>query len=232
MPQFGEEANQECRVLLVEDEQRLRDLLLRAIPDMGFAARGCGSAEEALRQMEADPAQIIVLDLNLPGMSGLEFLEALRKRKVSSAVIILTGFGDLDTARKAIHLDIVDFLTKPCPLGELEVALDRARRRVQPHVASLTSPLVLKARMLGATPGSAGEGAAGGKSAKEQAAEMAKDAELRSQRLDDLERVHILAALKRHSGNRTATAHELGISLRTLYYRLSEYQKAGMMEGE
>jgi len=218
-------SDQACRVLIVEAEVRLRDVLVRAVRDMGFEPQGCRTAEEAVKQMEAAAAPIIVLDLHLPGMSGLEFVGIVHQRWRGTAVVILTGFGDLEAARQAIHLDVVDFLTKPCPLGELEVALDRALRRSQPQSASLKGPLLTRpAAAQAAAAGLPAEPAAGA-SAEELAADRAR-------RLDEVERLHILAALKRHEGNRTATARELGISLRTLYYRLSEYQKAGLLPPE
>lgn len=192
-------------VLLVEDEPRLRELLVRSIGDMGFPCRGARSAEEALRILEESAADIVILDLNLPGMQGMDFLDQLRQHWPRIAPIILTGFGDLESAKRAIHLDVVEFLTKPCHLGDLEVALDRARRRLAER------PIPTKPRL----------------TFQEQTppppikpldpSEPAK--------LDDVERQHILAALARHDGNRAATAAELGISLRTLYYRLNQYQK-------
>jgi DNA-binding NtrC family response regulator len=223
MPTIEEGPEPACRVLLVEDEGRLRDLLVRAVRDMGFDSQGCRTAEEAVKLMEAGPAPIVVLDLNLPGMSGLEFLEVVHQRWRNTAVVILTGFGDLPAARKAMHLDAVDFLTKPCPLGDLEVALDRARRRSQPQASSLKGPLLTH------PPAPDRPAAPAGTAGAPTAEDLAAD---RTHRLDEVERLHILAALKRHDGNRTATAHELGISLRTLYYRLSEYQKAGLLPAE
>lgn len=189
----------EIRVLVVEDESRMRELLARAIESWGLPTLAARSAEEALRLMESDPARIALLDLNLPGMSGMECFEEIRRRWPQTQVIILTGFGDLDSARRAIHLDVVEFLTKPCHLGELEVAIDRARRR-------LAEPDALPQTLEPSDDPSAADAPA---------------------TLDELERQHILAALARHNGNRAATAAELGISLRTLYYRLNEYQKQG-----
>jgi DNA-binding NtrC family response regulator len=187
-------------VLVVEDEARLRELLLRAIPQMGFAPAGARSAEEALRLMEKSPSPIMLLDLNLPGMSGMELFGLLRQRWPQTQVVILTGFGDLEAAREAIRLDVVDFLTKPCSLGDLEVALDRARKRLGPPRPDVGPD---------AGPDSIVSDNAGPPT------------------LDDIERQTILAALERHRGNRAATAAELGISLRTLYYRLAEYQRQG-----
>ncbi len=121
---------QHARVLIVEDEPRLRELLMEVIPEMGFVAVAAKSAEDAGRLMATDPCQIAMLDLQLPLMSGMEFFQQIRNRWPATAVIILTGFGDLTTAREAIRLDVVDFVTKPFHLRDIEIALDRARKRL------------------------------------------------------------------------------------------------------
>ena len=183
------------RVLIVEDEGRLRDLLVEEIGDMGFAARSVRSGEEARRIMSEDPHEIILLDLHLPGLGGMEFFEQLRMTWPAAQVVILTGYGDLEAARRAIHLDVVDFLSKPCRMKELETALDRARRRIT-----------------GSSP-----------DAHDPSAAEAPDVPP----LKQSEREQIISALAKHGGNRTAAAQALGISRRTLHYRLSEYRKQG-----
>ncbi|HEY8668419.1 MAG TPA: response regulator [Tepidisphaeraceae bacterium] len=197
---MSEGTSQNVRVMVVEDEPRLRELLMHALTDWGMAVTGARSGEEALRLAGAEPPQIAVLDLNLPGMGGMECLEQLRQKSPDLQAIVLTGFGDLEAAKKAIHLNVVEFLTKPCHLGDLEVALDRARRRLPERM-----PTVLEEMPDSVVPPHVPSGAT----------------------LDEVERQHILAALARNNGNRAATAAELGISLRTLYYRLTEYQKQG-----
>lgn len=186
----------EARVLVVEDETRLRDLLTRAVSGWGFETAAARSGEEALRLNEARPFDIAILDLNLPGMDGLETLRRLRIASPNLQAIVLTGFASIESAKQAVHLDVVEFLTKPCHLGELEQAIDRALRRMAP-----TAPAVLDQPDL--PPPSAG------------------------MTLEEVERQHILLALRRNNGNRTATAQELGISRRTLYYKLEEYQRQG-----
>lgn len=199
------------RVLLVEDESRLRDMLNRAIRDMGFVITAVGSAEAGLRVIDQRQCDIIIIDLNLPGMGGMELFEQLRQRQADVQVIVLTGFGDLETARKAIHMDVVDFLSKPCALGDLEVALERARARCTklPELREIEDP---------PEPAPAAAPDAGANTLPAPAP------------LEEVERQHILAALKRHSGNRAAAAAELGISLRTLYYRLELYQRQGLLQ--
>jgi DNA-binding NtrC family response regulator len=187
------------KVLIVDDEARLRELLLDVIPDMGFPAIAARSAEEAKRLMETDPCDILLLDLRLPLMCGMDFFEYVRVRWPGAQVIILTGFGDIEAARKAIHLDVVDFLSKPCHLQDLEVALNRARERVcnRPPISPLAHD---------------------GKTA----ALLLTDAN--NATLAESEKRQILAALARNDGNRTAAATELGISRRKLHYRLNEYR--------
>lgn len=189
------------RVLVVEDEPRLRELLLKVIGGWGFDVSAVRSGEEALRTVSASDASespdILVLDLNLPGMDGMDALRRLRERLPAVQAVVLTGFASLEAARQAIHLDVVEFLTKPCHLGELEQSLDRAARRLAP-AAPPTAP---------ALPDS--------------------PAQTGGMTLEEVERRHILDALARNGGNRTATAAELGISRRTLYYKIAEYQRQG-----
>ncbi|MGD0464503.1 MAG: response regulator [Tepidisphaeraceae bacterium] len=194
---------EEVRVLIVDDEGRLREVLTRAITSWGFQVASARSGEEALRLMHASKFDVSIVDLDLPGISGIELFEKLRAIHPEHQVIVLTGFGNLEAARAAIRLDVVDFLEKPCPLGELEKSLHRATQRL---VRPMPQPL-------------------------EAAAEETQGPES-VQKLEDVEREHIISALRRNDGNRTATAIELGISRRTLQYKLSEYQRQGFAVDE
>jgi DNA-binding NtrC family response regulator len=193
-------------VLIVEDEQRMRELLLRSLTNWGFEASAARSAEEAMRTVDAAPPDIVLLDLNLPGMDGLQFFHALRQKQPEVQGIVLTGFANIEAAKQAVHMDMVEFLTKPCHLGEVEQALDRAMRRIAPP----EPPIV-------PDPGFAEGGDAFD----------AREDDGSPRTLEEVEREHILSTLQRLGGNRTATATELGISRRTLYYKLTEYQKQG-----
>jgi DNA-binding NtrC family response regulator len=201
-------------VLIVEDEPRLRDLLQRALPDMGMQGRGVGSAEQALKMMEQEPHAILILDINLPGMSGLELLEKVRERWPKTRAVVLTGYGDLDMAKQAIRLDVDDFLTKPTPLGDLERALDRARKKWD----ELTGPKLPKRTVEEEPPP---------RDQMPMYDDDGQELEGAARTLAELERKHILESLSRNDGNREKTANELGISVRKLYYRLAEYQKQG-----
>ena len=200
-------------ILLVEDEPRLREMLIQGTRDMGFLATGVGSAEQALRLLDKQTYPVIIIDLNLPGMGGLDLLRETRQRWPEMQAIILTGFGDLQAARDAIHLEVIDFLTKPCALGELELAISRALRRHQ-QLQPLGFGLLLD---------------------EEEASESidgpaAAPVDESGETMEDLERKAILATVRKHGGNRAAAASELGISIRKLYYRLGQYRRNGFTD--
>jgi len=205
----AENASLGRRVLVVEDESRLRDMLQRAVRDMGFEITTVGSAEAGLRILQDRPVDVLIVDLNLPGMGGLEMLQIVHRRWPDIQPIVLTGFGDLTSAKQAMHMDAVDFLTKPCALGDLEVSLERARQR---RVAKMPALPVLPEPP-----------------PEEREQEIQKPAPLpagyQPMSLEEMEKRHILATLEKNHGNRTLTAQELGISLRKLYYRLGQYQR-------
>jgi len=193
-------------VLIVEDEQRFRELLLRSLTNWGFEASAARSAEEAMRTVEQQPPDIVLLDLNLPGMDGLQFFNALRQKQPEVQGIVLTGFASIEAAKQAVHMDMVEFLTKPCHLGEVEQALDRAMRRIAPPEPPIVPDPTFAEGGDGFEP---------------------RDDDGSPKTLEEVEREHILSTLQRLGGNRTATATELGISRRTLYYKLEGYQKQG-----
>lgn len=206
-------------VLLVEDEHRLSEMLQRALREMGYHAAGVASAEQAMRLMQQRAYPVVIIDLNLPGAGGLDLLRSIREQWPDTQAVILTGFGDLNAARQAIHLDVVDFLTKPCALGDLEIALARAFRRLnhelpsnpvpeedgpddEESLADERRPASRSGTPLEFTPREGNAGLS----------------------LEEVERQTILAVLERHGGSRAAAASELGISIRKLYYRLAQYQ--------
>lgn len=217
-------------VLVVEDEQRLREMLLRAMPDMGFVAEGVGSAEQALKMLKETPRHVLVLDLNLPGMSGLDLLEIVREDWPKIQAIVLTGFGDLEAARQAIHLDVVEFLTKPCTLGDLERALERARRRLMPEPGKGPAQMEFGSPEDVEKPRQMPEAGDDHPNVFHEAEESAEQTSPSEEKLADIERKHILDALEKNGGNRAATARQLGISVRTLYYRLDEYRAQGYFD--
>lgn len=114
------------RLLVIEDESRLASLVAQVADECGWQTRLARSAEEARRLHGFNP-DALATDLVLPNQDGLDYLDSLRKAGWSGPAILMTAFGDLNCARRAIRLGVVELLVKPFDLGELELALARCR---------------------------------------------------------------------------------------------------------
>lgn len=120
-------------ILIVEDDGDFRDSSARWMERKGHQVASAASGAEAISLCDRRRFDVGVFDLNMPGMSGLELLQRIRDDQVDLEVIILTGQGTIDSAVHAMKLGASDYLTKPCPLGELEhrCALARERGRLR-----------------------------------------------------------------------------------------------------
>ena len=119
-------------VHVVDDDDGARTAVVRLLGAAGYVSRGYGSAGEFLMAVSEDAAGCLVLDVRMPGPSGLELQEALARRHSTLPVIFLTGFGDIPMSVRAIKAGAVDFLTKPVQraalIGAVQSALERDAR--------------------------------------------------------------------------------------------------------
>ena len=131
----------EYRVLVVEDDETQRKLLLRLVAEEGFAAEGAGTGEEGLRLMAEDPADVVVLDLHLPDAEGDSVLRAFRERHPWSEVILRTGDESPDAAFQAGRGGAFAYVRKSADpeafFTELARAIERARLRRQVRALEL-----------------------------------------------------------------------------------------------
>ena len=111
-------------VLVVEDEEKLRRVVELQLRTAGFEVEQAASAEDAMRL--AGHADVILTDLRLPGMSGLELLANLRRQDSHTPVIVMTAFGSIETAVEAMKAGAVDFLPKPFSLDHLMTVVNKA----------------------------------------------------------------------------------------------------------
>jgi DNA-binding response OmpR family regulator len=111
------------RVMLVDDEPRFRDLLAEYLGAKGFDVMPVPSGEKALERVGEFRPHLVLLDLLMPGIGGMETLRRLRAGYPGSQVIMVTAIEDLDTARKALAAGAVDYLTKPFSLDYLDSVL-------------------------------------------------------------------------------------------------------------
>ncbi|MFQ5829007.1 MAG: response regulator [Candidatus Methylomirabilia bacterium] len=106
-------------ILVVDDEEDICQLFLRSLALEGFEVAAVGSGPEALAVVDREPPDLIILDLALPGMDGIETLRRIRERGVDSKVLILTAYGTAQRAREALALGAREFVSKPFDLHRL-----------------------------------------------------------------------------------------------------------------
>jgi len=107
-------------LLLVEDEADFRDTCARWMTRKGHRVEQAANGQEALAVCERRQFDVAVVDMNMPGISGLELLERMKSANIETEVIILTGQGTIETAVQAMKMGACDYLTKPFPLDDLE----------------------------------------------------------------------------------------------------------------
>ncbi len=116
----------DARILIVDDEEDTALLLRDALRRRGFTVDSVFSGADCLAYMRRDPVDVVISDVQMPGMTGIELCDQLYRRYPDCAPIVLTGFGQLDTAVAALRVGAWDFLTKPVKTEVLEVAINRA----------------------------------------------------------------------------------------------------------
>lgn len=107
------DSHSEQLVLVVDDDPGVRDSLSMLLESVGLPHRLYGRAQAFLDDIENVAGGCVLLDIRMPGMSGLELQEELRRREVTLPIIFITGHGDISMAVKAMRLGAIDFLTKP-----------------------------------------------------------------------------------------------------------------------
>jgi DNA-binding NtrC family response regulator len=118
-------------VLIVEDEDATRNLCRDVVVDAGLHARTAATTEEALEALEQHPVDIVITDLRIPQMGGLELLKHIREVYPQTAVMVLTQYGTIESAVEATRMGAADYVTKPFHIPELRGKLDRVVRLLE-----------------------------------------------------------------------------------------------------
>jgi two-component system nitrogen regulation response regulator NtrX len=124
------------RVLIVDDDASLSRALAGALKEEGFQAICSVDGQEALRLVHSFRPDVMLLDIWLPGMNGIEILQALQSTDVACPVIMLSGYGTIAMAVKAIQLGAFDYIEKPCSLDRL---VDSIRQACPPRDVAVIS---------------------------------------------------------------------------------------------
>jgi DNA-binding NtrC family response regulator len=114
------------KLLLVDDEERFRDTLAKRLKETGYEVEGAGSGVEALELLAKAKFDIVVMDIQMPGMSGIETLSEIRAKHIGVEVIMLTGHGDVSSAVEGMRLGAYDYLMKPYEYEYLVVKIQEA----------------------------------------------------------------------------------------------------------
>ncbi len=119
------------RLLLVDDEEGIRKVLGLSLKDEGYRVDTAEDGGRALSLFEENEYGMVITDIKMPGMDGLQLLREIKRRRPDTEVIIITGHGEMSSAIEALKLEASDFITKPINPDALTVALQRAEERIQ-----------------------------------------------------------------------------------------------------
>lgn len=108
-----------AKILLVDDEEIFVDNMAKLLTARGYRANTAHNGDAAIRALQEEAVDVIVLDLKMPGMDGITTLKEIQKLDLFAQTLILTGHGSIDSALEAMKFGAYDFLTKPCEIDEL-----------------------------------------------------------------------------------------------------------------
>ena len=146
-------------ILIVDDDQVIRDLLSEGLSGSGYRCETACDGAEGLRKLRSNSFQLVVSDIDMPGMDGVHLLQEIKKTHPDIEIIMLTGVIDVDTAIQSMRLGASDYLTKPFNLAEVRITVERAlekqrllrenreyQRTLEARVAERTAELSRKNR--------------------------------------------------------------------------------------
>jgi two-component system response regulator RegA len=120
-------------LIVVDDDDTFRSQLLRALTRRGFAARGASNADEALALARDESPEMAVVDLRMPGASGLDLVRELKAIDPTTTIVVLTGYGSIATAVEAMRLGAAHYLSKPADVDDILAAFRGESRHNEPE---------------------------------------------------------------------------------------------------
>lgn len=137
-------------VLIVDDEKNVRLMLKNALSDQDYNVRTAVNGEDALEKLSGEEADIVLLDMKLPGMQGMEVLRAIHQRYPHTRVIMVTAYGTVETAVEAMKLGAIDFLRKPFSPEQIRELINEVleRRKLDASELNTFDDLLQYAKLL------------------------------------------------------------------------------------
>ena len=117
------------KILVAEDEEITLKHLINALVKAGYSASGTNNGHDALERIENDHFDLLIADIKMPGLTGIELLEKIREKQIDSEVIIITGFGSISSVVEAMKKGAYDYVTKPFNLDELLLKVGKIREQ-------------------------------------------------------------------------------------------------------
>jgi len=135
--------NTHHRILVVDDEEQMRDLLAKVLERKGYQVAVSADGSEALALLEREPVDLVVTDVRMPGLDGMEALRAIKELNPETIVLIMTGFGSIDQAVQAVKEGAYDYINKPFKIDEMLLTIEKAleERRLRHEVTTLRQEL-------------------------------------------------------------------------------------------
>ncbi len=124
-----EQLSESKTILIIDDEAGMRDMISRLFAESGYATASAPDGASGLAAASGGDYDLVILDMSLPKMSGLDVLAGIKEHKPDIPVIMITAYGSTQTAIEAMRLGAYDFVTKPFELDELQMLVDRALRQ-------------------------------------------------------------------------------------------------------
>ncbi len=118
--------NEKIKILIVDDEEVVRLSHLRSLADTDCHAESAQDGKEALRFMEQHPFDVILLDLSMPDLNGMDVLKIIKQRWPASEVVVITGYPSIESAKEAVRLGAYNYLAKPVGPDEVIKAANDA----------------------------------------------------------------------------------------------------------
>jgi DNA-binding NtrC family response regulator len=118
--------NDRASILIVDDEEIVRRSHLRSLADTGCHAEAAADGTQALQVMERHPFDVVLLDLRLPGLDGMEVLRTIKARWPECEVVVITGYPTIESAKEAVRLGAHDYIAKPVGPADLVRAANEA----------------------------------------------------------------------------------------------------------
>lgn len=122
-------------LLIVDDDERLRSRLVRAFQDRGLEVAGASSYDDAIAMARADSPELALVDLRLPGRSGLDVVRGLKAVDATTKVVVFTGYGSIATAVESMRVGATTYLTKPADADQIHAAFADPAPSVSPSHA-------------------------------------------------------------------------------------------------